>query len=87
MWYQKDGCATQYRCYISYYLMSFLSKSHQIVLDRAIDTLGHGKYVVDDFKNVQKRYSATCLRMRSMSGKDKIDSKRMRVDAMNEMER
>ena len=82
MWDQKDGCAKQYRCSIAYYLMSYLSKSYQIVLDRAVDTPGHGKYVVDGSNAVQKRYLATCLRMRSTPEVDKIDSKRMRFDAM-----
>ena len=71
-------------CYIPYYLISFLSKSYQVVLDIAVDTPGHGKYVVDGFNDVQKLYLATCLRMRSTPGKHKIDSKRMRVEAMTE---
>ena len=76
MWDQTDGCANQYRCSISYYLMSYLSKSYKIVLDRAVDTPGNGKYVVDGFNTVQKRYLATCLIMRITTEKDKIDSKR-----------
>ena len=40
--------------------------------------------VVDGFNAVQKQYLATFLRMRSTPEKDKIDSKRMRVDAMTE---
>ena len=84
MWDQIDGCAKQYRCSIAYYLMSYLSTSYQIVIDRAVDTPGHGKYVVDGFNAIQKRYLATCLRMRSTPEKDKIDSKRMRVEAMTE---
>ena len=84
MWDQTCGCAKQYRCYIAYYMMSFLSKSHQIVLDRAVDTPGHGKYVVDGFNAVQKRYLDTYLRMRSTPEKDKIDNKRMRVDTITE---
>ena len=64
--------------------MSFLTKSHQIVLDRAVDTPGHGKYVVNGFNAVQKRYLATCLRMCSTPEVDKIDSNRMHVDDMNE---
>ena len=79
MWDLTDGCAKQYRCSIAYYLMSYLSTSYQIVLDRAVDTPDHGKYVVDDFNAVQKQYLATCLRMRSTPEKRKIDSKRMRV--------
>ena len=84
MWDQTDGCAKQYRFSIAYYLISYLSKSYQIVLDRAVDTLGHGKDVFDGFKAVQKRYLATCLRMSSTPEKDKIDSNCMRVGAMTE---
>ena len=63
IWDQTDGCANQYRCSISYYLMSYLSTSYQIVLDRAVDTPGHRKDVADGFNAFQKRYLATCLRM------------------------
>ena len=84
MWYQTYGCANQYRCPIAYYLMSYLSTPHQIVLDRSVDTPGHGKDVVDGFNAVWKRYLATCLRIRSTSEKDNIDSKRMHVEAMKE---
>ena len=84
MWDQTDGCVKQYRCSIAYYLMSYLSKSYQIVLDRAVDTPGHGKDVVDGFNAVQKIYVATCLRMRSTPEKDNIDSKCMRVEAMTD---
>ena len=70
--------------YVFHCLLSdaFLSKSYQIVLDRAVDTPGHGKYVVDGFNTVEKRYLATCLRMRSTPEKYKIDSKNMHVDAV-----
>ena len=81
---QIDGCAKQYCCSIAYYLMSYLSKSYQIVLDRAVDTPGNGKDVVDGFNAVQKRYLATFLRMRSIPEKDKIDCNCMRVEAMTE---
>ena len=64
--------------------MSYLSKLYQIFLDGAVDTTGHGKYVVDGFNAVQKRYLSTCLRMRSTPEKDKIDSNRMSVEAMTE---
>ena len=71
-------------CSIPYYMMSFLSKSYQIALDRSVDTPGHGKDLVDGFNTVQKRYLVTCLRMRSTPEVDKIYSKRMLVDAMTE---
>ena len=84
MWDQKDGCAKQYRCSIAYYLMSYLSKSYQFFLDRAVDTPGHGKYVVDGFNAVNTRYLATCLIIRSTPEKDNIDNKRIRVEATTE---
>ena len=82
IWYQIYGCAKQYRCSIAYYLMSYLPKSYKIVLDRDVDTPGHGKDIMDGFNALQKRYLATCLRMRITPEKDKIDSKRMRVEDM-----
>ena len=84
MWYQTDGCAKKYRCSIAYYLMYYLSKSYQIFLDGVVDKPGHGKYVVDGFNTIQKRYLANCLRMRSTPEKYKIDSKRMHVEAMTD---
>ena len=62
--------------------MSFLSKSYQIAIDRAVDTSGHGKDVVDGFNTVKNIYLATCLRMRSTPEVEKIYSKRVRVDSM-----
>ena len=63
-------------------MMSYFLKSYQIVLDRAVDTPGHGKYVVDGFNAAQQRYLSTCFRMRSTPEKDKIDSTCLRVEAM-----
>ena len=65
-------------------MMYSLSKLYQIILDRSVDAPGHGKYVVDGFNSVQKLYLTTCLRMCSTPEKDKIDSKCMPFDAMNE---
>ena len=59
-------------------------KSYQLILDRAVDTPGQGKDIVDGFNDVQKRYLGTCLRMRSTPKKHKIDSKCMPVEAMIE---
>ena len=65
--------------------MSFISKSYQIVLDRANDTPGHVNDVVDGFNYIQKRYLANCLRMRSTPEVDNIHSKCMRVDTMTKI--
>ena len=82
MWDQTDGYTKQYRSSISYYMMSLLSKSYQIALDRAFDKPGHGKDVVDGFNAVHKQYLAICLIMRSTPEVDKVDSTHMRVDSM-----
>ena len=57
---------------------------YQIVLDRSVDTPGHGKDIADGFNAFHKQYLATCLIMRSTLEKDNIDSKCMRVEAMTE---
>ena len=75
MWDQTYGCAKQYRCSISYYMMHFLSKSYQIVLDRDVDTPGDVKYVLNGFNYVHKQYLATCLIISSTPEVDNIDSK------------
>ena len=79
MWDQTDEWAKEYKCSISYYMMSFISEIYQIILDRAVDTPGHGKKLVHGFNDVQKQYLATCFRMRSTKEEDKIDSKREKL--------
>ena len=66
-------------CLISYV---FSIKIISNFFDRAVNTPGHGKYVVDGFNADQKRYLATCLIMFSTPEVDNIYSKCMRVDAM-----
>ena len=84
MWDQTEGCAKQYRYSVAYYLMYFLSRSYQIVIYRAVDTPDHGKYIVDGFNAVQKRYLSTCLIMHITPEVDKTDTKYMHVDDMTE---
>ena len=64
--------------------MYFISIVYQIILDRDVDTPGHGKDVVDGFNAVQKWYLATCFRICITLEVDNIDGKRMHVDAMTE---
>ena len=54
MWDQTGGYVNHYMFSIAYYLMSYLSKSYQIVLDRAVYTPGYGKDLVGGFNTVQK---------------------------------
>ena len=37
-----DGCPKKYRCDLDIYLMTVLSSSYDIILDRAINAPGHG---------------------------------------------
>ena len=43
IWENIDGCAEQYRCAASLYLMSVLSQRHSIIFDQGISAPGHGK--------------------------------------------
>ena len=65
-------------------MMSLLSRSYQIVIDRTVDTPGHGKDVVDGFNDFQKRYLGAFLIMCSTPEVKNIDIKCMCVDAMTE---
>ena len=51
-----NGCATQYMCDLAIYLMTVLSSSYGIIMNRAIDVLGHGKNFIDGINATDKRY-------------------------------
>ena len=48
VWEDTDGCAKQYRCDFATYLMTILSSSYGIIMDRAINASGHGKMLLID---------------------------------------
>ena len=56
IWENTDGCAKQYICAFSLYLMSVMSQCYFIIIDRGISTPYHGKEVVDVINDVDKRY-------------------------------
>ena len=56
IWENTDGCAEQYRCAYALYLMSVMSQTYFIIIDRGISAPGHGKEVVDGLNAVDKRY-------------------------------
>ena len=56
IWENTDGCAEQYRCASALYLMSLISQTHSLIIDRGISAPGHGKEVVDGLNAVDKRY-------------------------------
>ena len=51
-----DGCAKQYMWDLAICLKTVLSTSYGIIMDRAINTPGHGKNVVDGLNATEKRY-------------------------------
>ena len=57
VWEDTDGCAEQYRCDLAIYLLTVLSSSYDIIIDRAINVPGHGNNVVDVLNGIDKRYS------------------------------
>ena len=47
IWENTDGCAEQYRCDSALYLMSVMSQTYSLIIDRGISAPGHGKEVAD----------------------------------------
>ena len=43
-----NGCAKQYICDLAIYLMTVLSSSYFITMDRSVNTPGHGKMLLVD---------------------------------------
>ena len=56
VWEYTNGCAKQYRSDLDIYLMTVLSSSYGIIMDRAINAPGHGKNVVDGINAKDKLY-------------------------------
>ena len=56
LWEDRDGCAKQYRCAFVTYLMTVLSYSYDIIMDRSINAPGHGKNFVYGLNTMGKRY-------------------------------
>ena len=47
VWENTGGCEKKYRCALAIYLMTMLSSSYGIIIDRAINAPVHGNNVVD----------------------------------------
>ena len=56
VWWYIGGCAKQYRCALAIYLMTVLSYSYTIIMDRSINAPGHGKNVFGEINATGKRY-------------------------------
>ena len=57
-----DGCSGQYRSALSLFLLTVMSASFGIVIDRMVNAPIHGKGIVDALNAVTKRYLRECMR-------------------------
>ena len=56
IWENTDGCADQYICASSLYLMSVLYQCYSSIIDQGISATGYGKEGVDGLNGIGKRY-------------------------------
>ena len=56
VWEDTGGGVKQYMCALDIYLKTVLSYSYGIIMDRGINTSGHGNNVVDGLNAMKKRY-------------------------------
>ena len=56
IWENIDGCADQYRCTTSLYLLSMLSNTYNIAIYNGAGSTGHDKDVVDGLDDTNKRF-------------------------------
>ena len=56
VWEDTAGCAKQYVCALSKYLITLLSCSYGIIVDRAINAPGHRNNVVDGLNATYRGY-------------------------------
>ena len=74
IWENTDGCVEQYRCASALYLMSVMSQTYSIIIDRGISEPGHGKEVVDGLNDVDKRYIYQLMSKIQLPGSIRFDS-------------
>ena len=56
VWEDTDDCSKQYRCALDIYLMTLLSSSYGIIMDRVINSPDHGENVFDGLNATEKHY-------------------------------
>ena len=54
LWEDTNGCAKQYMCALAIYLMTVFSSSYSIIMDRAVNSPGLVKRVVDGINATYK---------------------------------
>ena len=74
IWENTDGCAEQHKFASALYLMSVISQTYSIIIDRGISAPWHGKEVVDGLNAVDKRYIYQLMSKVQLPGSIKFDS-------------
>ena len=74
IWENTDGCAEQYRCASTLYLISVISKFYSIIIDQGISAPGNGKEVVDGINSVDKHYIYKLVSKVQLPGSVRFDS-------------
>ena len=74
IWGNTDGCAEQYICASALYLMSVISQTYYLIIDRGISAPGNEKEVVDGLNAVDKRYIYQLMSKVQLPGSVRFDS-------------
>ena len=74
IWENTDGCSEQYRCASALYLMSVMSQTYHIIIDRGISAPGNEKEVVDGLNDFDKRYKYQLMSKVQLPGSVRFDS-------------
>ena len=59
LWENAYGCAKHYRRAMQLYLLSMLSQSYYVIIDRGVSATGHVRYVVDGLNTTEKYVSVS----------------------------
>ena len=74
IWESTDGFSEQYICASALYLMSVMSQTYHIIIDRGISATGNGKEVVGGVNAVDKRYIYQLMSKVQLTGSVRFDS-------------
>ena len=74
IWENTDGCAEQYICASARYLMSVISHTYYLMINRGISAPGHEKEVVDGLNAVDNRYIYQLMSKVQLPGSVRFDS-------------
>ena len=75
IWENTDGCAEQYRCATTLYLISMFSRAFSVIIYRGISTPGHGIEVVDVLNDIYKRFLFQSISTLQLPGKKGYDTR------------